>query len=102
MVAVAPLALYNHFFIMLFTASREPHKSHFSHICRFFPLCHFVTSDLNFFTSAMVWKGLKQSTHSETLHLSHDTTLLLFLSSLDVADQRQILQQGPSASGVTG
>jgi hypothetical protein len=40
--------------------------------------------------------------HNETLYLSHTTTLLLFFSSLDGANQWQKLQQGQPASGMIG
>jgi hypothetical protein len=35
-----------------------------------------------------LWKGLKQSIHRETLHLLHDTTLLLTFSSHNSANQQ--------------
>jgi hypothetical protein len=102
MVADAPLALYNHFFIMLFTAPHSALQEPHYFIAAIFPLFHFDTSDFSFVTLVIVWKGLKQAMHNETLYLSHTTTLLLFFSSLDGANQWQKLQQGQPASGMIG
>lgn len=99
MAVVVPLPSFNHSY---------PIFTHFLLAALHFVIYQFAwclffnTSDRSLDTLDTVWKGLKQSMHRETLHLSQTTIPERFFTSFSCSTHLHKLQQGRLLVGIIG
>jgi len=99
MAVVVPLPSFNHSY---------PIFTHFLLAALHFVIYQFAwclffnTSDRSLDTLDTVWKGLKQSMHRETLHLSQTTIPERFFTSFSCSTHLHKLQQGLLVVGFIG